>query len=81
MSDIKLIHESRELLAESGKPSDVWLKRVELFLYGQAKGPIWSTVGRPGLIGLRLDCGDSGVVYLTKEQAREVIDELKRWVG
>jgi len=68
-------------LPERGKPSDAWLKRVGLFLYGEAKGPIWTTADRPRLIGLRLDCGDAGVVYLTKEQAREVINELKRWVG
>jgi hypothetical protein len=35
----------------------------------------------PGLIGLRLDSGESGSVYLTREQAWEVIDALKHWVG
>jgi hypothetical protein len=29
------------------------------------------------LIGLRLDSGDAGVAYLTKEQARNVIDTLQ----
>jgi hypothetical protein len=31
----------------------------------------------PGFIGLRLDCGDAGTVYLTKEQTKEVIKELR----
>ena len=65
---------------ERGRPSDAWLERAGLFLYGEAKGPIWAMQDRPGLIGLRLDCGDGGTVYLTKEQAREVIAELQHWL-
>ena len=35
----------------------------------------------PGLIGVGLDSGDVGTVYLTREQAWEVIDAWKHWVG
>jgi hypothetical protein len=31
-----------------------------------------------GLIGLRLDSGEAGVVYLTKQQAKAVIDTLQK---
>jgi hypothetical protein len=34
---------------------------------------IWTMEDRPGFIGLRLDCGDAGVIYFTKEQAMSVI--------
>lgn len=73
MSDI----DGDELVGERGQPSDEWLEREGLFLYGEAKGPIWAMEDRPGLIGLRLDCGDAGTVYLTKEQAGEVIARLQ----
>ena len=63
--------------SERGGPCDSWLESVGMFLYGEAKGPIWAMEDRPGFIGLRLDCGDGGTVYLTKEQAREVIAELQ----
>jgi len=38
--------------------------------------PIWAMTSPEGMIGLRLDCGDGGVINFTKEQAREVIDAL-----
>jgi len=34
---------------------------------------IWTMEDREGFIGLRLDCGDAGVIYFTKEQASEVV--------
>lgn len=37
---------------------------------------IWTMEDKPGYIGLRLDCGDSGVIYLTKDQAASVIAAL-----
>ena len=76
MSDMKPIN-IIEGEGERGRPSDVWLERAGLFLYGEAKGPIRAMEDRPGLIELRLDCGDGGTVYLTREQAREVIAELQ----
>jgi hypothetical protein len=69
-----------ELVAERGRPAHYWLERMGLFLYGEAKGPIWAMEERPGVIGLRLDCGDSGRVCLTKEQAKEVIDVLQHFL-
>lgn len=34
---------------------------------------IWTMEDKPGFIGLRLDCGDSGVIYFTREQALSVM--------
>lgn len=34
---------------------------------------IWTMEDRPGFVGLRLDCGDSGVIYFTKDQAASVV--------
>lgn len=38
---------------------------------------IWTMEDRPGFIGLRVDCGDSGVIYFTPDQARQVIDQFQ----
>lgn len=38
---------------------------------------IWTMEDREGFIGLRLDSGDSGVIYFTKEQAASVIKNFK----
>lgn len=51
----------------------------ELHLQGQAEGSIWAMLDRPGLIRLRLDCEDAGTVYMTKEQAKEVINVLQHY--
>jgi hypothetical protein len=67
----------RKPKAEHGKPHQAWLEQQGLFLYGHAKGPIWAMGEKAGLIGLRFDSGDAGVVYLTKEQAKDVIDQLQ----
>jgi hypothetical protein len=37
---------------------------------------IWTMQDREGFIGLRVDCGDSGVIYFTPDQARQVIDQF-----
>jgi hypothetical protein len=37
---------------------------------------IWTMEDKPGFIGLRVDCGDGGVVYFTKSQARDVAEQL-----
>lgn len=34
---------------------------------------IWTMEDEKGFIGLRVDCGDSGVLYFTKEQALDVV--------
>jgi hypothetical protein len=50
----------------------------QLILQGKATDNIWAMMDENGLIGLRLDHGDAGVVYLTKEQARSVVDTLQK---
>lgn len=51
----------------------------KLQLQGKATDHIWGMVhaeeGVP-YIGLRVDCGDSGTLYLTRSQAHEVIETL-----
>lgn len=61
-------------------------KQSQLRLEGLATNDIWSIEDGPNThpIGLRLDAGDSGVVYLSKKQAIEVIKSLalhvfKQW--
>lgn len=39
--------------------------------------PIWGMVEMDNTIGLRLDCGDGGVLKLSPEQARETIETLQ----
>jgi hypothetical protein len=34
---------------------------------------IWTMEDKEGFIGLRVDCGDSGVVYFTPSQALDVV--------
>lgn len=50
----------------------------ELSIQGQATDHIWTMEDGPEShpIGLRLDCGDSGVVYLSNDQAEKVVDSL-----
>jgi len=47
---------------------------------GKAKGPSLVNGRSSRIDRFRLDCGNAGAVYLTEERARDVIDELKRWV-
>jgi hypothetical protein len=37
---------------------------------------IWTMEDKPGFIGLRLDCGDAGTIYFTKDQAAQVVSCL-----
>ena len=52
--------------------------KVKLLLQGNCTNHIWLMKdGKPPhTIGLRMDCGDGGVVYLTEEQARDLIKQL-----
>lgn len=54
-----------------------------LVLNGKATDHIWLMEDgkEPHAIGLRMDCGDSGVVYLTREQAIYLSKELARFVA
>lgn len=49
---------------------------IPLRLDGCAGSPIWTMEEADGTIGLRLDCGDAGMVRLTVTQAQEVISAL-----
>lgn len=48
----------------------------ELYLHGQATDHIWCMEDKPGFIGIRMDSGDSGTVYLTHAQARDLAEQL-----
>lgn len=48
----------------------------DLFLHGYATDHIWCMEDVEGHIGIRLDCGDSGVVYLTHKQAKDLAEQL-----
>lgn len=48
-----------------------------LRLDGKATDHIWAMEDQPGYIGLRMDSGDSGTVYLTRAQAEEVVLTLE----
>jgi hypothetical protein len=54
------------------------IDRDELILQGKATDMIWLMDGgeEPHTIGIRLDDGDSGVVYVTPEQAKDLAGQL-----
>ena len=64
-------------MAEANKTLAESLEKTGLLLYGQATDQIWAMMSSDGLIGLRLDSGDAGVVYMTKQQAQQVIGTLQ----
>ena len=53
-----------------------------LRIEGRAGSPIWLMEDgtEPATIGLRLDDGNAGVVYFTREQATELRDMLTRYL-
>jgi hypothetical protein len=63
----------------SALQEDVKATIYPLSISGRVGEPIWWMMDGPEThpIGLRLDCGDGGVIYLNKEQAQEIIDNLK----
>jgi hypothetical protein len=63
--------ETNKTLAES-------FENTILLLSGHATDQTWAMLDTDGLIGLRLDSGDAGVVYMTKQQAKQVIAHSKR---
>jgi hypothetical protein len=52
----------------------------QLKLHGVAGSPIWAMRdgGECFPIGLRLDSGDSGVVYLSDSQAADLVEQLNK---
>jgi len=54
-----------------------------LWLNGKATDHIWCMADgdEPNVIGVRMDCGDSGVVYMTREQAKDLAEQLTDFVN
>jgi hypothetical protein len=54
-----------------------------LLIQGKATDLIWLMQDgeEPHVIGVRLDSGDAGVVYLTRQQALDLADQLKEFAG
>jgi hypothetical protein len=51
----------------------------QLHLQGKCTDHVWLMEDgeEPSVIGVRMDCGDSGTVYLTRDQAADLADQLK----
>lgn len=64
------------------KIGDRVLEPGELVLHGNCTDHIWLMEDgkEPHRIGVRMDCGDSGTVYLTREQAKFLATELLRFI-
>jgi len=71
----RIVPEAREML-ESALVS---AQDLSLHLHGKCTDHIWlmNDGPEPHTLGIRMDCGDSGVVYLTHEQAADLADQLK----
>jgi len=52
---------------------------LSLHLHGKCTDHIWLMEDgpEPHTLGIRMDCGDSGAVYLTHEQAADLANQLK----
>jgi hypothetical protein len=51
----------------------------KLILQGHANDPIWlMRDGANGEIGIRFDCGDAGVVYVSDSQAQNLVADLQK---
>jgi hypothetical protein len=50
-----------------------------LHLNGNATDHIWLMADgdEPNVIGIRMDCGDSGTVYVSRDQAKELAEQLQ----
>lgn len=53
----------------------------DLYLQGKATDHIWLMEDVEGYIGIRMDSGDSGVVYLTREQAADLSEQLAKFIS
>lgn len=54
-----------------------WVLGYPLSLSGKATDHIWCMEDVPGYVGVRMDSGDSGTVYLTHKQALDLAEQLK----
>lgn len=57
------------------------LFNASLHLRGKATDNIWLMEDVEGYIGVRLDSGDAGTVYLTTEQARSLAAQLTEFTA
>ncbi len=50
-----------------------------LKLQGRSTDHIWTMQDgeEPYIIGVRMDCGDAGTVYLTRKQAKDLAEQLR----
>lgn len=50
----------------------------DLRLNGKSTDLVWLMAdgNEPHVIGIRMDCGDSGTVYLTRDQAKNLAEQL-----
>jgi hypothetical protein len=50
-----------------------------LHLNGNATDHIWIMADgdEPNVIGVRMDCGDSGTVYMSRGQAKDLVEQLQ----
>jgi hypothetical protein len=50
-----------------------------LHLNGNATDHIWLMADgdEPHVIGIRMDCGDSGTVYVSRDQAKDLAEQLQ----
>jgi hypothetical protein len=53
-----------------------WVLGNPLSLSGKSTDHIWLMEDVEGYIGIRMDCGDSGTVYVTKAQAKDLAEQL-----
>jgi hypothetical protein len=53
------------------------IRENQLVLNGHATDHIWAMQHDDDLYGLRVDCGDSGTLFMTKAQAQEIIATLQ----
>ena len=62
---------------------EIKLKDNELFLHGLATDHIWlmETGPQSHPIGIRLDSGDSGTVYVSRSQAKDLAEQLLSFIG
>ncbi len=65
-----------------GEPIRVKAKEG-LWLNGKATDHIWCMADgdEPNVIGVRMDCGDSGTVYMTRDQAKDLAEQLTDFVN
>jgi hypothetical protein len=79
MSDVKPI-DGFDQRVSAADPVMRGLEGVGLFLYGEAKGPIWQWKIARDLLDYAWIAATGARYTLTKEQARDVIADLQRWL-